>query len=81
MTGAWNTRGPEEEDIRGNVGKFRRAEDHDPVLERVTRLLLLPAGLQLGQSLDRVLLVPFQVFPDSVNDSNETIATLIKRCT
>ena len=54
--------------VTGNVGKFCRAEaaDHDPALELVTRLLLLPAGLQLGQSLNRVLLVPFQVFPKSV---------------
>ena len=54
--------------VTGNVGKFCRAEaaDHDPALEWVTRLLLLPAGLQIGQSLDRVLLAPVQGFPKSV---------------
>ena len=62
-------RGRNAEGIRGDVGEFCRAEaaDHDPVLEWVTRLLLLLAGLKLGQSLNRVLLVTLQVFPKSVN--------------
>ena len=63
--------------MRGDVSKFCRVEAADLEHEWVTRLLLLPAGLQLGQSLDRVLLEPFQVFHNSVNDSNETIANLI----